>query len=243
MNEPASMAYRIPHSGAALCPDFFSRTAASIVNKKPPGRPRTVRTPETVGRLAHAFQRSSQRSARRHSIALHLTPRTVRRILHEDLKFHPFKIQVVQQLLPRDLKQRSECCRKLLQVIERTPQFLDHLIMSGEAHFHLNGNVNKQNFIYWAAENPHTLHQKPLHGEKVTVWCGVSAFGGLGPYFSENATGQSVTDLKDCIREEIQGIPVNMLRRVSHGQCQTTCRDVPYLQWSAPQGYYLPKVT
>ena len=65
--------------------------------------------------------------------------------------------------------------------------------MSDEAHFHLNGNVNKQNFRYWAAENPQTLHQKPLHSEKVTVWCGVSAFGVLGPYLFENATGQSVT--------------------------------------------------
>jgi len=82
----------------------------------------TVWTPENVQRVAHAFQCSPQRSARRHSIPLHLTPRNVWRILHEDLKFHPFKIQLVQQLLPRDFNQRSECCRKLLQMIERTPQ-------------------------------------------------------------------------------------------------------------------------
>ena len=93
------------------------RTTASIVNKKPPGHPQTVRTPENVRWVAHAFQHSPQ-----HSVALHLTPRTVRRILHEDLEFHPFKIQLVQQLLPRDLNQRSECCRKLLQMIERTQQ-------------------------------------------------------------------------------------------------------------------------
>jgi len=98
------------------------RTTASIVNKKPPDRPRTVRTPENVRRVAHAFQCSPQRSARHHWIALHLTATTVRRILHEDLKFHPFKIQLVQQLLPRDLNQRSECCRKHLQMMERTPQ-------------------------------------------------------------------------------------------------------------------------
>ena len=98
------------------------RATASIVNKKPPGRPLTVRTPENMRRVAHAFQRSPQRSACCHSIALHLTPRTVRRILHEDLKFHPFNIQLVQHLLPRDLNQRNECCRKLLQMIERTPQ-------------------------------------------------------------------------------------------------------------------------
>jgi len=98
------------------------RTITSIVNKKPPGRPRTVRTPENVRRVAHAFQRSPQRSARRHSFALHSTPRTVRRILHEDLKFHRFRIQLVQQIPLRDLDQRSECCRKLLQMIERTTQ-------------------------------------------------------------------------------------------------------------------------
>ena len=43
------------------------RTTASIVNKKPSGRPRTVRTPENVSRVVHAFQRSPQRSVRRHS--------------------------------------------------------------------------------------------------------------------------------------------------------------------------------
>jgi hypothetical protein len=32
---------------------------------------------------------------------------------------------------------------------------------------------------------------------KVTVWCSVSAFGVLGPYFFENATGQSVTVTSD----------------------------------------------
>jgi hypothetical protein len=35
------------------------RTAVSIVNKKPSGRPRTVRTPENVRRVSLAFQRSA----------------------------------------------------------------------------------------------------------------------------------------------------------------------------------------
>ena len=39
------------------------RTNASIVNRKPPGRPQTVRTPENVRRVAHAFQPSPRRSA------------------------------------------------------------------------------------------------------------------------------------------------------------------------------------
>jgi hypothetical protein len=68
------------------------RTTASIVSKKPPGRPRTVRTPENVRRVAHAFQCSPQRSACRHSIAVHLTPRTVQHILHEDLNVMLFHV-------------------------------------------------------------------------------------------------------------------------------------------------------
>jgi len=173
------------------------------------------------------------------------------------------------------------------------------------------------------------LHQKPLHSEKVTVWCGVNAFGILGPYFFENATGQSVTvmsvryvellrefvsdelcrlhvdtrqvwlqqdvatvhteqnsvaivqgmfpqhviscfgdvewppcppdlsacdffllgclkekvyahrphtiqELKDCVREE-NSRNSSKYAEESHEQCQTTCRDVPYLQWTSPE--------
>jgi hypothetical protein len=51
------------------------KTTTSIVDKKPPGRPWTVRTPGNVRRVAHAFQRSPQLPAHRHSISLHLTPK------------------------------------------------------------------------------------------------------------------------------------------------------------------------
>jgi hypothetical protein len=57
------------------------------------------------------------------------------------------------------------------------------IIMSDEAHFLLDGTVNKQNYTYWAQENPQQLHQKPLHSSKVTVWCGIAKFGIVGPYF------------------------------------------------------------
>lgn len=55
------------------------------------------------------------------------------------------------------------------------------------------GSVNKQNCRYWAAENPRELHQRPLHSEKVTVWCAVSRLGVIGPYFFEDAQGAIVT--------------------------------------------------
>jgi hypothetical protein len=60
------------------------------------------------------------------------------------------------------------------------------LITSNEAHFHLSGYVNKQNFRHWAEENLRLLHKSPLHSQKATVWCGLSSFGVLGPHFFEN---------------------------------------------------------
>ena len=67
------------------------------------------------------------------------------------------------------------------------------LIMSIKAHFHVSGNVNKKNCHCWAPNNPHELHQHPLHSAKVTVWCEVYSHVIIGPYFFENTKGRTVT--------------------------------------------------
>jgi len=56
---------------------------------------------------------------------------------------------------------------------------------SDEAHFHLSGTANKQNFQYWSEGNPWELHQRAAHDPKVAVWCAIFNFGVLGPYFFE----------------------------------------------------------
>ena len=38
---------------------------------------------------------------------------------------------------------------------------------------------------YWSAENPRQLPETPLHCQSVTVWCAISSFGIIGPYFFE----------------------------------------------------------
>ena len=52
--------------------------------------------------------------------------------------------------------------------------------------------VNKQNFRYWAENNPRDLHQRPLHSPRGTVWCAVSCLDVVGPYFFEEG-GEAVT--------------------------------------------------
>ena len=168
------------------------RTTASATNKKPPGRRRTIRSPENVERVRVAFQQSPRRSVLQHSQALGISDRSVRRILHLDLHFHPYKLQIVQKLDPRDYDIRMQYCRNVLHMINTDDQFLNNLIMTDEAHFYLSGFVNKQNFRYWAPENPCLIHENPLHSQKVTVWCAVSVFGVIGPYFFEE-DGETVT--------------------------------------------------
>ena len=68
------------------------------------------------------------------------------------------------------------------------------VLMTDEAHFfHLSRYVNKQDYRYWAPENPQELHQRPLHSERLTVCCGIASFGVLGPYFFEDNEGAVVT--------------------------------------------------
>ncbi|GFV79987.1 hypothetical protein TNCV_1217551 [Trichonephila clavipes] len=48
---------------------------------------------------------------------------------------------------------------------------------SDEAHFWLNGYVNKQNCRIWSEANPQVYVETPLHPEKLTVWCALWAGG------------------------------------------------------------------
>lgn len=174
------------------------RETGSALKRKSPGRPRTATGPANVAAVRAAIQQSPRRSARKHATALRLSNRSVRRILHRDLHMHPYKIAIVQELRERDRETRTALCQELRN-IPRT----DILIFSDEAHFHLSGEVNKQNCRYWSEQNPRELHERPLHSPKVTVWCCISEFGVWGPYFfQDNGATVTVNANRYCVMLE-----------------------------------------
>jgi hypothetical protein len=69
--------------------------------------------PENIVTLRTAVNRSPRRSAIRHAIATNISDRSVRRMLHDELRYHPYKIQVVHQLLPRDRLTRMTFCEQM----------------------------------------------------------------------------------------------------------------------------------
>ena len=140
-----------------------------------------------------------------------------RHILHLDLHFHPYKIQVVQELEEGDAAKRLVFSQQMLDLINRNKEVLNNLIMSDKAHFHLTGLVNKQNCQYWSDRHSRELIQKPLHSSKVTVWCAVAVFAIISPYFFEDKRGNACTVtseryahmLQDSFIPRLQGLPVN----------------------------------
>ncbi|GFX30650.1 tc3a_0 protein [Trichonephila clavipes] len=53
--------------------------------------------------------------------------------------------------------------------------FHKRILFSDEAHFWLNGYVNKQNCRIGSEANPQVYVETPLHPEKLTVWCALWA--------------------------------------------------------------------
>lgn len=157
------------------------------------GRPRNARSIENVAAVAEDVQESPQTSTRQRCTQFGISRRSLRRILVEDLKMFPYKVQTVHQLLPADSQARLTYSHALLNLVQEEDDFVSKIIMSDEAHFHLSGYVNKQNLRFWGTENPHEMHEKPLHPLKVTVWCGICSERVIGPYFFENADGTTVT--------------------------------------------------
>jgi hypothetical protein len=54
-----------------------------------------------------------------------------------------------------------------------------------EAHFHLDGMVNKQNVRFWESENLRVIHEAVHRAPRITVWVAISNHGLSRPVFCE----------------------------------------------------------
>ena len=105
--------FRIPPRATVLSREAISVWVHNLSSKgqtvsRRGGSARTVRTPENVEAVRQAIGRGPRISAKRHSIALGHCTRTLRRILHDYLHLHPYKMQIVQAFKPWWLS--SPCC-------------------------------------------------------------------------------------------------------------------------------------
>ena len=104
----------------------------------------------------------------RRSVPLQFHESSAQRILKKNVHYHPYKIAIVQYLNPANYEERLQFAQSFLEIFPEENK-IDLQIMSDEAHFYMNGFVNKQNFRYWATENPQMMQEKSLHTQRVTV--------------------------------------------------------------------------
>ncbi|QQP37612.1 Putative DD41D transposase, partial [Caligus rogercresseyi] len=169
------------------------RTKFTLLDIKPSTRMRTVRTEENIAAVASSVNENREMSIRRRSQQLGLCYSTTWKILSVDLGLKAYKIQLLQELKPNDLPQRLMFGEWALEQLDENPLFYRKIVFSDEAHFWLNGYVNKQNCRIWSDEQPHAINELPMHPEKTTVWCGLWAGGIIGPFFFKDDRGRNVT--------------------------------------------------
>lgn len=155
----------------------------SIKNKPKSGRPKTARSEDQRLNTLLTFTESPHVSTRQVGRDFGISQRSVCRVL-KDEKYHPYKIQLVQELSDDDFDRRAEFCGVMMDICANNPQFNFKICFSDEATFCLNGTVNRQNCRYWSVNNPHWMRDcHTQHPQKVNVWCGIINSHIIGPFF------------------------------------------------------------
>ncbi|GFX29541.1 hypothetical protein TNCV_4776131 [Trichonephila clavipes] len=98
--------------------------------------------------------------------------------LRQDAKRNIQKIQAEnKRTYDRKRKKAPRFVEWAQNQIAVVPDFHKRILFSDEAHFWLNGYVNKQNCRISSEANPQVYVETPLHPEKLTVWCALWAGG------------------------------------------------------------------
>jgi hypothetical protein len=110
---------------------------------------------------------------------------TVVKILKKRLAMRPYHLKMVHELKDSDFAARLEFAEWFL---DQEDDFVDSVLWTDEAHFHLDGSLSNKNCVVWSTVNPHATVSHSLHPQRVTVWCGLTARFILPPFFLEGET-------------------------------------------------------
>lgn len=141
-----------------------------------------VRTPDIIDQVRERISVDSSTSTRSIARDLDISQSTAHHIMKKDLGLTPYKLQTFQALGDKDIKKRYDFAANTCQAIDEKKLDPHKIVFTDEAHFHLDGYVNKQNYRIWGTEKP-AIRTKPLHPERVTAWAGMSSKGIIGPIF------------------------------------------------------------
>lgn len=193
---------REPISKSAVAKTFKRFRDTGGVRERPKsGRPKRVTNEENSLNVMLNLVENPKTSVRELALNNDMSRRSVQRILKSG-KYHPYKIQLLQELSEDDFDRRTEFCEIMTERIDQNPNFLNSIVFSDESTFCLNGHVNRHNSRYWSDTNPHWMEETHTQRPgKVNVWCGIIGPHIIGPVFiNGNLTSEKYLQM---LREDI----------------------------------------
>uniref|UniRef100_A0A6P4F0R8 Uncharacterized protein LOC108045962 n=1 Tax=Drosophila rhopaloa TaxID=1041015 RepID=A0A6P4F0R8_DRORH len=142
----------------------------SIAKRHGGGHQKTATSREMVQKVKKRLERNPRRSANQMAKELKISDRSIRRILKNDLKVKPYKIQKAHDLTSKQRQVRLERAKELLRLAEsgQLPNivFSDKNIFTIEQQF-VNSQNDRVNLTDRSCENP----------PQIMVWAAVTADG------------------------------------------------------------------
>ena len=142
--------------------------------------PKPANNEENQLTILQAIEENQNVSVRQISNQHDISKTTVNKVI-KNFKYHPYHIQLHQELSQNDVQNRLNYCNWATQ---QPVNFFNNVLMTDEATFHSNYFVNRHNFHYYATENPRIVRQIDNQRRwSINVFGGVLGNNVLGPYF------------------------------------------------------------
>ena len=167
------------------------RESRAINLKRPPGRPRTIRTKAAITKVKHRLKQRTHVSSRKLARELGISRTSVQRILKNDLKLQAYKIQI-EPLLTNEHEEKRVKFANWVRTKFRKEDTLK-IVFSDEKMFDIDGVYNSQNQRIWAVNRAEAdakggIRQKRKFPQKVMVWLGICSKGVSPLVIFENGT-------------------------------------------------------
>ncbi|KAJ8948893.1 hypothetical protein NQ318_005515 [Aromia moschata] len=124
------------------------------------------------------------------------------RNLSKHHKFHPYKLQIIQELGDDDPDRRIQFCEIMTHRIFAQPLLIKNICFSDECTFYLNGKVNKQNCRYWSDFNPRIIREgHTQYPKKINAWAEIKYVPHIHDVNYLNFGRKEIWDLSKIVQE------------------------------------------
>uniref|UniRef100_A0A1I7XJT9 Paired domain-containing protein n=1 Tax=Heterorhabditis bacteriophora TaxID=37862 RepID=A0A1I7XJT9_HETBA len=144
------------------------------------GRPRSVNTSRIRKMVKKKILRDNKRSMRKMASDLNISPKSMRRIVKDELGFYPYKIRRAHMLTEKMKVNRYEKATKLLSIIQQGRA--SNVLFTDEKIFTVNSTCNGQNSRqllqcgHQRSEKA-SVNSRSHFPSSVMVWAGITASG------------------------------------------------------------------